>query len=75
MYGPIEVESDYETDGVRLLSLVNGTTLTGWNTANEYVVVPANYGDAATAQRVLHAYQGNAVTGKITTSVAPHRWG
>ena len=75
VWGPIAVASAYETDGAQLLTLAGGTTLTGWDTTHEYVVVPADYADAVAAQRLVNAYQAAVSDAKLNSADAAHRWG
>lgn len=67
MWGPLEVNKDYEDDGTDILTLVNGTTLTGWDSTKEYVVTPGDYKDVAEAQKII-VYVANEEK-KLETSV------
>lgn len=53
MWGPIEVAKDYEDDGTDLLTLANGTTLTGWDATKEYIVTPGDYDEVQTSQKLI----------------------
>ena len=59
MWGPIEVAKDYEDDGTNILTLVNGTTLTGWDATKEYIVTPGDYDEVGSHQKIV-VYVANA---------------
>lgn len=77
-WGPFEVDSDYETDGAQILTLVAGTTMAGFDTAGatEYVVVPADWDDASAAQQLAGTWQADATDEDLGSgSDDPQRWG
>lgn len=61
-WGPLEVDSDYETDGAGLLTLVAGSALAGWVTGREYIVVPADRGDCISNQKLFNTFQASVRT-------------
>ena len=69
----LEVASAYETDGANILTLA-ATTLTGWDAAKQYIVVPSVYSSAATTQKTENAFIGDSSTG-LLGSDQPHRYG
>lgn len=50
-WGPIEVDGDYGDDGENILTLANGTTLSGWVATREYIVEPGDWDEVASTQQ------------------------
>jgi hypothetical protein len=71
-WGPIEVAKNYAADGDYILTL-DTTTLTGWDSTKEYVVMFADYSDVVTAQQSA-SYIGDIAGYAISTDVIS-RWG
>jgi hypothetical protein len=69
MWGPIEVAKDYEDDGIDLLTLANGTTLTGWDATKEYIVSPGDYDEVVITQKTLVYIANNEKKLEITADV------
>lgn len=70
----LEVAKDYEGDGAQLLTLTSAT-LTGWNAAAEYVVLPTFVTSAAAQQLTLHTWHANATTHILGASGQAQKYG
>jgi len=64
------VDSDYETDGAGLLTLVAGSALAGWDASKEYVVVYADRGGCPSRQKMSGTYQADPTT-RLLEGTAP----
>lgn len=71
----LEVGEDFETDGANILTLSGGTTLTGWDSAQEYVVEPSHYADTTADQKVRNAWQADLSTRLLGGADRAQRWG
>jgi hypothetical protein len=66
-WGPYAVAEEFETDGTDLLT-IETATLAGWDSAKEYVIVPAKASDAVGDQLENNLYQASAETHLIPTA-------
>jgi len=57
------------------LTLSGGTTLTGWDSAQEYVVEPSHYADTTADQKVRNAWQADLSTRLLGGADRAQRWG
>ena len=74
-WGPLEVESDYETDGAGLLTLVTGSALAGWDGDKEYVVVFADRGSCPAGQKGSGTFQADSTTRLLESTYSADMYG
>ncbi len=55
-WGPFEIDKAYEADGANLLTLVNTTTMSTWDSEKEYIIQPGDYSEAVAAQKAAVTY-------------------
>lgn len=71
--GPYTLSADFDNTD-HFLTLASGN-LTQYNSALEWVVEFANWGDCSTAQRDLGTWQANATTDRFLDGHMAQRWG
>lgn len=74
----VHASKDYEADGANMITLVAGTTLTGWDTDKEHVVTFDDWTAVLAAQKTEGTWQADDVSELLDSGSGndnPHRWG